>query len=104
LAYIVVHRDPAFVVELSEWDVEGPLLLAEMAQAVGSEMEALADAHARGSEQQQGIGPPVVLGAKLLAEEAVIFWGEGPGEVDVGRGKILRPDEPFRHGVLAAAG
>jgi hypothetical protein len=31
LADIVVHRNPAFVVELSEWDMQGPLLLAEMA-------------------------------------------------------------------------
>jgi hypothetical protein len=67
-------------------------------------MKALADAHARSSEQQQGIGPQVVLSAKALVQEAVIFWGEGLREVDVGTRKVLRPDELFRHGVLAAAG
>jgi len=72
------------------------LLLAEMAQTVGGEMKALADAHTGGPEQQQSIGLQVVLGAKLLIQKAVIFGGEGLGKINIGTGKILRPDESFR--------
>ena len=59
-ACVIVHGHPTFVMELSEWDMERPLVCAQMTQRVPVQAEAFADPHARSTNQKECIGEEVI--------------------------------------------
>jgi hypothetical protein len=47
--------------ELSEWDMERPVVTAQVMQAVFFQAKAFADPHARGTNQKKDIGEQVII-------------------------------------------
>jgi hypothetical protein len=50
-SYVVIDGNKAFGVEFTEGDVESPLIIVEMVQAVERKFNEFADAHAGGAEE-----------------------------------------------------
>jgi hypothetical protein len=55
LVSAIVQRDPTLIVELSEWDMEGPLVAAKVTQGISVQAEAFADPDAGGTNQEEGV-------------------------------------------------
>jgi len=57
---VMVHGDPAFIMEFSEWDMERPLVWTKVTQGVLFQMQTFADPHACGTYQKEGVCEEVI--------------------------------------------
>ena len=73
-----IDGNHAFGLELAERDMNGPLIRSCGAEALPGQIDALSDAHAGVSDQQEGICAEVVSAHELLLKELILLGGEGP--------------------------
>ena len=68
----------ALGLEFAEGNMDGPLVGACGAQAVIGQVDAFADTHAGGAEQEEDISAKIVATHELLLEELILLGGERP--------------------------
>ena len=71
-----IHGDHTFRFEFAEWHMNGPLIRAGRAKAVGGQIGTLTDAHAGVANQQKGIATQIVAAEELLLQELILFCCE----------------------------
>jgi hypothetical protein len=59
-ARIMVHGDPAFIMEFSKGDMKRPLISPQITHGIPVQPKALADPHTRGTHQKKGICEEVI--------------------------------------------
>jgi len=84
---------------LAKRDADGPLIVAEVSEAIEREIQALSDAHACGAHEKQRGGFKRSPFAKLITNEEVILGRERPGKVLVLLREIPANDEVFSYTV-----
>jgi len=68
-----IHRNQTFCFEFAEGHEDGPLVRPEEAQAIGRQVDALADAHASVALQQEQIAGKIVAAGKFLLNPLVLI-------------------------------
>jgi hypothetical protein len=101
-AELFIHGDPAFGVELAQGDMQCPLVVGEMPQAVGGEVQKLANAHSGPTQQKQSIGEQIVVGSELLLQTLIVLWRERLRKVVIETWKVFSADQAFLDSMFAA--
>src|SRR5665647_2073463 len=78
--YRSIDGDHTFGFELTERDMNRPLIGTGRAKAIVGQISTLADAHAGVADQQKGIATQIVAAQKLLLQDLILFCGERPRE------------------------
>lgn len=99
-----IDRDHAFRFELAQGYVDGPLARAYGVQAVIREVNALSDAHAGVSKQEEDICGEIVAPHQLLLKEQILLCGERAGQALWRTGNILAPYQVSKFSKLVCPG
>jgi hypothetical protein len=73
--------------------MNGPLILADTAQTIERQIEALANAHSGVPEEQQGVADPVVTPQQLLLDQLILLGCEGPRQTPIGARDVVGADQ-----------
>src|SRR6516225_10333412 len=73
--------------------MNGPLILADRAQTIERQVEALADPHAGVTEKQQCVADPIVTPQHFLWDQMVLLGCQRPWQTLVGARDIFGTDE-----------
>jgi hypothetical protein len=79
--------------ELAHGHVEGPVVRCDMLQGVYGEVDALTDAHTRGTGQQQRAGGEVADNTQLPIEAGIVFGRQGPRQTLIHHRNILAEEK-----------
>jgi len=90
--------------ELAHRHVESPVIRRDMLQRIYREIDALTDAHARGTGEQQGGGGQIPNGTQLPVQAGIIFGGQGPRQALIHKRNILTKEKRRRRRVQGGAG
>jgi hypothetical protein len=82
-----IGGNQAFVVQLAQRDVHGPLVWAHLLQAVQRQIEAFADADSAGTREQECIGGQIIGSAQFLLQELILLRRKRTGQVEGWGGK-----------------
>jgi hypothetical protein len=86
-----IGGNQAFVVQLAQRDVQGPLVWAHLLQAVQRQIEAFADADSAGTREQECIGGQIIGSAQFLLQELILLRRKRTGQVEgLGTSRLLR--------------
>ena len=70
---VFIDRNTAFFAQLTQRDMERPLLGTELLEAIHGKIDALADAHSRKADQEQDIRFEIVDASQLRFQTLVVF-------------------------------
>ena len=73
MSNVLIGRDEAFGMQLAEWDMQGPLLVAHSAQTIHCQIDTLADADPGGASEQQCLSGQVIAAMEFLLEALILF-------------------------------
>jgi len=99
-----IHRDEAIPIELSDGDVNGPLIRPERAETVRRQVDALANAHAGVTLQQQQVAEEVVATAQFLLQQLVLLGEQWAGKDLIAARDIFSRKQMGQGGNLFAPG
>jgi hypothetical protein len=99
-----IHRNKALGPQLAKGHMNGPLILADGAQTIQRQIEALADAHAGVAEEQQGVAVPIVASQQFLLDQPVLLGRQWPGQTPGGAWDIIRADHAGQEGYAFGPG
>jgi hypothetical protein len=90
--------------EFAHGHMEGPVVPRDMFQRVYGEVDALTDAQARGTGQQQGGRREIANDTQSLVQVGIIFGGQGPRQTLIHNRNILTAEKSGRRRVKGCAG
>ena len=99
-----IDRNQAFGFELAEGHVNGPLIRPERAQAVGCQIDALADSHPGVALQQQEVAREIVAAEEFLLNPLVLFRQQRAGELALPARGIFAGEQVRQGGDLTGEG
>jgi len=95
-SHVAIGRYQTFGLELTERDMQRPLIHSDLPQTVQREINALADADSGGASKQQRIGGQVVSAAQFLLQQLIVLERKRSWQVSgLGR-EVLAADEVWR--------
>jgi hypothetical protein len=89
--------------EFAHGHVEGPVVRHDMLQRIYGEVDALTDAHACGTGQQQGGRRKIANDTELPIQAGIIFGRQGPRQTLIHNRNILTEEKSGRRRVLSGA-
>jgi isopentenyl diphosphate isomerase/L-lactate dehydrogenase-like FMN-dependent dehydrogenase len=93
-----IHGDHALGFQFAEGNMDGPLVGACGAQTVVGQVDAFADTHAGGAEQEEDISAKIVATHQLLLQEMILLGGERTGQTLWRTRNILTPNQVSEFG------
>jgi hypothetical protein len=79
LADIRIGRDQAFGMQLTEGDMQRPLIGSELPQTVQRQIDTLPDADSGGAREQQRPGRQIIAAAQFLLQPLIVWRGKRLG-------------------------
>ena len=99
-----IDGNDSFVVQFSQWDMEGPLTIGEFLEGVQLEVSELADSQAGVSEKQEALGVDGVDLVEFLLNRLIGVRNQGPGQAFLLRRRITSVEEIALWRVFPAPG
>jgi hypothetical protein len=95
-----IHGDPAFGFELTERNVNRPLIRADGTQTIQSQIGALTDPHTGVTLQQQNVAGEIVAAQEFLLHELVLFRSQRAREGSLAARDIFAGQQVYQGGKL----
>src|SRR5665213_266904 len=88
-----IDGDETLRPQLAKGHMNGPLILADTAQAVQRQIQTLADAHTGVPEKQQGVADPIVAPDQRLLNQLILLGAQRTRQTSVGARDVVSADK-----------
>jgi hypothetical protein len=88
-----IYGNETLCPQLTKGHMNGPLILADTAQTIERQIEALADAHTGVPEEQQGVADPIVTPQQLLLDQLILLGREGSRQTTIWTRDVVGADQ-----------